>query len=175
MEYVNIKQPEMFINIAKIMLSIKDYKIDIISNTLTYIENKTKKYITDIEKTNIETEYIVQYTKFARNEMRDEINHNCKVSIESGFNSNVLGAVYSYNTTEVDQINLSTALITGTDQKLKCKKDNGVYEYIIHTPSQISTLVSEFNVIKTSFLIKALNMKNTLENMDLEQLSEITW
>ena len=105
------------------------------------------------------------------------INSSCKQAIESGFASSALGNSHTYQSEEVDQLNLIGAVSSGVAQPFKCSADGGeTWEYKVHTNEQLKTVLGDGAIVKAEFLQKANNLKAQIARATtVAELDAIVW
>ena len=164
---------------------MKYYK-DTDNNPFAFEDNVTADIIAKVEathKTTLTKITIAQYKAliaptFA--ELQDtktnEINTACATQITSGFTSKALGTIRTYQSQELDQLNLIGVVTGGTDDYFKCAKTvkgKLIWTYEMHTIAQLKQVLNDGKVHKQTLLQKAGTLKDkvalakTQANLDL--------
>lgn len=112
-----------------------------------------------------------------RSEKEIDININCASDITGGFESNALGSVHFYQSEQEDQINLIGCVAGGLDEIFKCKNSIGVqvWEYRLHTATQLKQVLNDGKTIKQAHLQKALSLKDGIKTASSEELTTTNW
>ena len=91
-----------------------------------------------------------------------EINTACSTEITSGFTSKALGTIRTYQSQELDQLNLIGVVTGGTDDYFKCAKTVSgklVWSYEMHTVVQLKQVLNDGKAHKQALLQKAGTLK----------------
>ena len=100
-----------------------------------------------------------------------EINIACKNDIESGFVSNALGAEHTYQSGQIDQLNLIGLVASGADDYFKADG-----EYKLHTAEQLQQVLNDGKTYKQTLLQKANMLKSKIiEATTEEEIEGIAW
>ena len=100
--------------------------------------------------------------KNSKDAKTNEINTACATQITSGFTSLALGTIRTYQSQELDQLNLIGVVTGGTDDYFKCAKTvNGklVWSYEMHTAVQLKQVLNDGKAHKQALLQKAGTLK----------------
>lgn len=102
-----------------------------------------------------------------------KISESAASKITSGYESNVLGEPYIYDTTLEDQFNFKVIKDSGIDSDYKCKnKATGKKTFIFHTKYQLSQIFDDFTLYTFSILKSADIEKNNLDTLSIEDLEK---
>lgn len=81
---------------------------------------------------------------------------DCEAAITGGFVSSALGTPHTYQSDRDDQTNLlgshATALATGQSVPHKCRDENSVWAYRLHTPAQMTQVLADGAATKLGHL-----------------------
>ncbi|NCN11276.1 MAG: DUF4376 domain-containing protein [Leptospira sp.] len=91
-------------------------------------------------------------------------NQICSHKIVSGFTSNALGSIHSYDSDRDDQLNLIGSVSQGTDVYYMCKNSDDVAEYRPHTAEQIKQVLADGAQRKLFLLQRANTLKTSIAN-----------
>jgi hypothetical protein len=107
------------------------------------------------------------------------INLACESAITSGFLSDALGASYTYSSKIDDQLNLTGAILGGSDTPFACTDEQGMKAFQLHTAAQLRQVWDDFSQFKLQLLQKANELKQELDRAlaatDLAALEAVTW
>lgn len=112
-------------------------------------------------------------------EIFQSVNAACTTAITAGFTSSALGAPHRYSSDLEDQLNLTGAVLGGSDLPYACRDEAGVKAYRLHTAAQLRQVGEDFTLYKLQLLQRADQLKQqldaALEAGDLEALEAISW
>jgi len=109
-----------------------------------------------------------------------EINTLCDKAITGGFTSSALGAVHTYQSEQIDQLNLIGVVIAGADSMFKCGVVNAdktiTWNYVMHTIAQLKQVLVDGKEHKLALLQKANTLKvQVAEATTVEEIEVIVW
>lgn len=137
-----------------------------IVDTIGYKDISTGKEIVSVEKWFLE----------AKNLKILELRKLCERDIINGFQSSALGEPYYYQSGRDDQLNLIGVVTAGEDTLYKCSLDGTLWEYKIHTITQLKQVLKDGKAIKSNLLQKYTTLKNQILNTtSIEELEAIKW
>ena len=101
----------------------------------------------------------------------NEINIACKNEIESGFVSNALGTEHTYQSEQIDQLNLIGLVASGNDDYFKADG-----EYKLHTAEQLKQVLNDGKAYKQTLLQKVNTLKSqVVASIIAEEIEVIVW
>ncbi len=107
------------------------------------------------------------------------VNAACEQAITGGFSCDVLGESYRYDSTLIDQVNLTSQVVLGNDGHLACRDALGVKAYREHTAEQLHLVSTAFNYHRLTCQQKALSLKDQLDAAltanDLAAIDAVNW
>ena len=109
----------------------------------------------------------------------DAVNAACEQAITGGFYCDVLGEPHRYDSTLIDQVNLTSQVVLGNDGHLACRDALGVKAYREHTAEQLHLVSTAFNHHRLTCQQKALSLKDQLDAAltanDLSAIDAASW
>lgn len=116
-------------------------------------------------------------TKYSLDDLKEQciiiLNIDASLLITNGFYSKTLGARYKYKSTQNDQLNLNSLVLSNDRQYVKCSKIiNGVpeeYLFVEHSSNQLKSLLSDFNKFRNSVLIQKDDLKQKILLCEYEE------
>ena len=155
----------------KLLPNAKWISIDDTIENLTMLDGTRKPTENEINEKIKELDF-----KDLKIKKTNEINIACRNQIIGGFKSSAKGDEYTYQSDEVDQLNLIGAVTTGVRQKIKCSSDDGLtWQWLDHLNSEIKQVLKDGAVTKATYLQKAAQLKNQVSTESLDQLDQIKW
>lgn len=107
------------------------------------------------------------------------LNVACEQAITGGFYCDVLGEPHRYDSTLIDQVNLTSQVVLGNDGHLACRDALGVKAYREHTAEQLHLVSTAFNHHRLTCQQKALLLKDQLDAAlaanDLDAIDAANW
>ncbi|MES2869600.1 MAG: phage tail protein [Pseudomonadota bacterium] len=107
------------------------------------------------------------------------INMACEQTITGGFYCDVLDEPHRYDSTLIDQVNLTSQVVLGNDGHLACRDAQGVKSYREHTAEQLHLVSAAFNHHRLTCQQKALSLKDRLDAAltanDLAAIDAASW
>lgn len=120
----------------------------------------------------------------AKQDAIKNLNDACAAAIVAGFTSNATGKVYSYPSSQTDQLNLyGSATLATINQAVKgwttdlsvCDKA-GKWSYVPHTPKEVFAVVSDFSAHKAEMIDKKNQLvAEVMAAKDDEKIAEVKW
>lgn len=109
-----------------------------------------------------------------------EINTACGNEIENGFVSDALGTEHTYQSEQIDQLNLIGLVASGTDDYFKTgvtdANGNITWNYELHTIEQLKLVLDDGKAYKQALLLKANTLKSQVaEAITVEEIEAIVW
>jgi len=142
------------------------------------VEAKHSTTLTSISPTSYNALVAIPFSEYIARKVQ-EINTACSTEITSGFTSTALTGGRTYQSQELDQLNLIGVVTGGTDDYFKCAKTVSgklVWSYEMHTVAQLKQVLNDGKVHKQALLQKAGTLK---ANVDLAKtqadLDLIVW
>lgn len=130
-----------------------------IPDRMFYSEGTLKeKYFEDLARLGYKT--LEEVKEYAIN----KIDTRTRDSLIGGFQSSALGAPHTYDSDEIDQMNLIGAVATGLSVDYKCIDEAGVKAFRTHTASQIKNVLKDGSAIKINALKIAREAKDRIES-----------
>lgn len=107
------------------------------------------------------------------------VNAACEQAITGGFSCNALGESYRYDSTLIDQVNLTSQVVLCDDGHLACRDSLGVKAYREHTAEQLHQVSAAFNYHRLTCQQKTLLLKEQLDvaitTNDLTAIEAVNW
>lgn len=109
----------------------------------------------------------------------EAINAGCHRHIESGFNSDALGELYSYDSVLEDQVNLTGMILSGLDGLCACYASDRKKVFRSHTAEQLQQVGQHLVQFKQQALQHSERLKialhQALTERDLPAMKAIEW
>lgn len=136
-----------------------------------------EKLIVEADGIKVENNYLIEKGKASKIK---EINIACGNEIESGFISNALGTEYTYQSEQIDQLNLIGLVASGTDDYFKAGvtdvDGNITWNYELHTIGQLKQVLEDGKAHKQTLLQKANTLKAQVNTATTQaDLDAIVW
>jgi len=123
---------------------------------------------------------LVKELKELKKIAKQDINSACAKAITSGFTSSALGTQHTYQSEQIDQLNLIGVVTAGQDDYFKCGVEdadgNVTWNYEKHTIAQLQQVLQDGKVHKQGLLQKANTLKTQVANATtVKDVEAIVW
>ncbi|MCD5990122.1 hypothetical protein KDX30_19725 [Pseudomonas sp. CDFA 553] len=109
----------------------------------------------------------------------ETINLACESAITAGFDSAALGAMHYYTSQLDDQMNLTGAVLSGTEMLYACRDEQGIKAFRLHTADQLRQVRDDFTQYTLQLLQRAFELKQRIDQAlaagDLDAINAVSW